>query len=138
MVKQALTIFTIDGEHCALRASEIELIAKNSEFSIVPVAPPEVIGMANYRGRAVVVFDAGLLMNKPRSGNRRMVIVFKNNDCAWAVDDVHDVITAAVTIKNLTVAQLALVGIISEGIIEIDNKHMLLCSSDKMNERRVK
>jgi len=85
-----------------------------------------------------VVFDAGLLMNKSHSSNRQMIIVFKNNDCAWAVDEVQDVITAAATIKNLTVAQLALVGAISAGIIEIDNKHMLLCSSDKMNERRVK
>jgi len=138
MMIQALTIFTIDGEHCALRASEIELIAKISDLSVIPAAPPEIIGMANYRGRAVVVFDAGLLMNKPRSGNRQMIIVFKYNDCAWAVDEVQDVITAAATIKNLTVAQLALVGAISAGIIEIDNKHMLLCSSDKMNERRVK
>ncbi|MEI6285787.1 MAG: chemotaxis protein CheW [Bacillota bacterium] len=138
MVNQALTIFTIDGEQCALRASEIELVAKISELSIVPAAPPEILGMANFRGRAVVVFDAGALMGKTKTGVRKKIIVFKNNDCAWAIDDVLDVITAPVTVKNLTVGQMAAVGAISEGIIEIEDKHILLCSYDNMNERRVK
>ena len=94
--------------------------------------------MANFRGRAVVVFDAGALMGKTKTGVRKKIIVFKNNDCAWAIDDVLDVITVPVSVKNLTVGQMTAVGAISEGIIEIEDKHILLCSYDNMNERRVK
>ena len=138
MVNEALTIFTVDGEHCALRAGEIELVAKIGDLSRVPAAPESIIGMANFRGRAVVVFDTGKLMHKEQTGSRQSIIVFKRNDSAWAVDSVLDVVTAEVVIKSLTMAQMEAVGDIAEGIIELGDRHILLCSSDNFNERRKK
>ncbi|SEK43057.1 chemotaxis protein CheW [Ruminococcus albus] len=90
-----LLTFTVGGEHYGFYILSVADIIEMPEFTLIPTAPPYVLGLMNHRGKAVPVMDLRLRMGLPQGeyDDRSCVIVIEVNtmQCGLVVDRVSDV-----------------------------------------------
>jgi purine-binding chemotaxis protein CheW len=69
--------FTLAGEHLAVDIRWLRGVVVVEEYAVVPSAPPHLLGLANLRGLAVPLLDAGPALGRPgrRRGGRTLVLV---------------------------------------------------------------
>ncbi len=91
---QVLT-FTAGDEHYGFYILDVADIIEIPELTVIPTAPPYVLGLMNHRGKAVPVMDLRLRLGLPEGDydERSCVIVIEINTmlCGLAVDRVSDV-----------------------------------------------
>jgi purine-binding chemotaxis protein CheW len=92
-------LFTLHGQLCALPVEPVRDILDRYELTPVPLAPPEITGHLNLRGRVVTAID--LRRRLPSHGNdtpvdstrqRAIVVEEQNTLYAFLVDDVREVL----------------------------------------------
>ncbi len=99
--------WTPPGEYLAVRlAGELVRIAAGPILEIMdpiaatelPGAPPQVLGLVNYRGSPATVVDLALAMERsgdPAARSRLVVIRWRGQDVALAVDEVVTLMDAS-------------------------------------------
>ena len=91
---QVLT-FPAGDEHYGFYILDVADIIEIPELTVIPTAPPYVLGLMNHRGKAVPVMDLRLRLGLPEGDydERSCVIVIEINTmlCGLAVDRVSDV-----------------------------------------------
>lgn len=71
---ERMLVFALDRQRYALRASTISGLADCGTVRKVPGAPPEILGLAEWRGELVTVLNLPrLLGHRPRDTPRRLV-----------------------------------------------------------------
>ena len=87
--------FTAGDEHYGFYILDVADIIEIPELTVIPTAPPYVLGLMNHRGKAVPVMDLRLRLGLPEGDydERSCVIVIEINTmlCGLAVDRVSDV-----------------------------------------------
>ncbi len=91
---QILT-FLSDGKSFGFQILDVTDIIEIPEITIIPTAPPHLLGIMNLRGRAVPVMDLRLRLGYPKGeyDERSCVIIIEINthQCGILVDRVSDV-----------------------------------------------
>ncbi|MCR5022469.1 chemotaxis protein CheW [Ruminococcus sp.] len=99
-----LLTFTAGGEYYGFYILDVADIIEMPAFTVIPTAPPYVLGLMNHRGKAVPVMDLRLRLGLPQGDydDRSCVIVIEVNtmQCGLAVDRVSDV-------ENITTDMIA-------------------------------
>ncbi len=97
-------LFTLDGQLCGLPVSSVRDILDRFELSCVPLAPFEVAGNLNLRGRIVTAIDLRRRLNASAdrtasNGSNRVAIVVEHGATLYAllVDQVSEVVTLPIS-----------------------------------------
>src|SRR5437868_7031275 len=79
---ELLTVLSIQvgGEHYALPIESISSVYEGQSITKVPCLPPGVAGIANIRGRIVLVLDLKALLNIAGEAKETTVLVALNDD----------------------------------------------------------
>lgn len=89
-------LFTLADQLCGLPVEAVRDILDRYEITTVPLAPPEIAGHLNLRGRVVTAVDLRRRFSLPPSdGAQRRAIVVEHEATLYAflVDDVREVRT---------------------------------------------
>ena len=99
-----LLTFSAGGEYYGFYILSVADIIEMPEFTVIPTAPPYVLGLMNHRGKAVPVMDLRLRLGLPQGeyDERSCVVVIEVNtmQCGLVVDRVSDV-------ENITADMIA-------------------------------
>jgi purine-binding chemotaxis protein CheW len=77
-----LLFFVLGGEHLAVDLRWLRGIVPIDDCTLVPAAPPQLLGLANHRGAALAILDAGPALGlAPRpAGGRTLVLILAAGD----------------------------------------------------------
>jgi len=92
---EQLTTFRLGRHWCGVPLETVQEAVVAAEMTPVPLAPPEVVGLVNLRGRIVTVVDlARVLRLESAEGGGRMLVVLDGEwrDVSLLVDRMDDVI----------------------------------------------
>ncbi len=94
-IRQFVT-FTIGGQLCGIPVLQVRDVLAPQEITAIPLAPPEVAGSLNLRGRIVTSVDLRVRLGLPRSdvGQDRMSIVVEHHGEPYSliIDSVGEVL----------------------------------------------
>ena len=85
-------VFTLAGMPFAIDVTQVREVAIFDEWTVMPLAPPNVLGVANLRGDVVAIVDARPLFGlpSPRAGRRQwtLVVAAEGLEAALVIDGV--------------------------------------------------
>ena len=85
-------VFTLAGMPYAIDVTQVREVAIFDEWTVMPLAPPNVLGVANLRGDVVAIVDARPLFGlpSPRAGRRQwtLVVAAEGLEAALVIDGV--------------------------------------------------
>jgi purine-binding chemotaxis protein CheW len=88
-----LLFFVLAGEHLAVDIRWLRGIVSVDDCTLVPSAPSQLLGLANLRGSALPILDAGPALGAPGRpvGGRMLVLVVVAGDAevGLAIDAIH-------------------------------------------------
>ena len=97
MAEQAYLTMMLDGQLCGVRVLSVRDVLANQTIARIPLAPPEVAGNLNLRGRIVTAIDLRrvLRLSQREAGAPQMSIVTEQGTELYAlqVDQVREVLT---------------------------------------------
>lgn len=140
-MNQVYLSFTIGNEVFAINVLKVLEVLQKQEITKVPNAPEYIIGIINFRGEVVPVFDTRVKFNlKSHSETESFAIVvldlMKNNEpfrIGATVDKVKDVITLADSdIKPVPPMSSSFNTDFLSGVVRIDEKFLLIFDVDKV------
>ncbi|NBO17774.1 MAG: chemotaxis protein CheW [Proteobacteria bacterium] len=89
---------TVDGQMMGIEVKHVRDVLREQKITPVPLAPPEVAGSLNLRGRIVTVIDLrrrlGLQAQDPESKCHFVVVDLRGELYSLMVDSVGDVLTS--------------------------------------------
>ncbi len=131
-------VIRLDGQLFGMRVETIEDILSPQKISPIPLAPPEVVGSLNLRGRVVTVIDlrVKLGMEYNRNDNvphRSVVVDSKGHLYSFIVDEVSEVMDIdsskiAHNPENLSEEWQSA----SSGVFSLDNELMVILDVTKL------
>jgi purine-binding chemotaxis protein CheW len=133
--------FILDDELFAINVKKVLVVLQKQEITMVPNAPEIIVGIMNFRGDVVPVFDTRIKFNmKRRNENDNFVIaildLIKNNEpfrIGTIVDKVSDVITIEETeIQPVPPMSSRFDTKFLSGIVKRDNRFILLLNIDNV------
>ena len=93
----AYVTLTLSGQLCGLPVMAVRDVLADQKIARIPLAPPEIVGNLNLRGRIVTAIDLRQLLRLPRreAGAPSVSVVAEHGSELYAlvVDQVHDVVT---------------------------------------------
>jgi len=93
---QQFLIIMIDAQKFGIPIMQIQDVLKNQKIAHIPLAPPEVAGALNLRGRIVTAIDVkkrlGICQGDDTQGNVSVVIEHDNELYSLIIDGVGDVL----------------------------------------------
>ena len=85
-------VFTLAGEPFAIDVARVREVAIFDGWTVMPLAPPNVLGVANLRGDVLAIADARPLLGLPshRAGRRQwtLVVAAEGLEAALVIDGV--------------------------------------------------
>lgn len=94
-----LVTFTVAGQKFCLEITQIREIRRWSPVTILPHAPPEVLGVMNLRGAVIPIYDLSRRfgLGKAEASERSVVIVSAVNDkpVGLLVESVSEIVSIA-------------------------------------------
>lgn len=122
---------TVDDQMMGIEVKHVRDVLREQSVTPVPLAPPEVAGSLNLRGRIVTVVDLRRRLGlPPRNENRSssfVVVEIKGELYSLMVDDVGDVITSRMSQIEKTPGNLAAQWReIATGIYKLDGQLIVL------------
>jgi len=85
-------VFTLAGMPYAVDVAQVREVAIFDEWTVMPLAPPNVLGVANLRGDVLAIADARPLLGLPsqRTGRRQwtLVVAAEGLEAAIVIDGV--------------------------------------------------
>lgn len=95
--ESAFLTMVLAGQLCGIPVLSVRDVLANQIIARIPLAPPEVAGNLNLRGRIVTAIDLRRLLNLPgrTAGDKQMSIVTEQGTELYAlqVDQVREVVT---------------------------------------------
>jgi purine-binding chemotaxis protein CheW len=95
--EHALLTMILAGQLCGVPVLKVRDVLANQTIARIPLAPPEVAGNLNLRGRIVTAIDLRRVLRLPARapGEKQMSIVTEQGAELYAlqVDQVHEVLT---------------------------------------------
>ena len=96
-MESAYVTLTLDGQLCGLPVLAVRDVLAGQKIARIPLAPPEVAGNLNLRGRIVTAIDLRRRLHLPPAPGRAspMAVVTEHGIELYAlmVDQVHEVVT---------------------------------------------
>jgi purine-binding chemotaxis protein CheW len=90
-----LLVFALSGEICAVETQAVREVARFTDFSPVPGAPPSLFGVTNLHGEILPVFDLRPLIGIAPKGltnlSRLLVLGEEREELGLLADDVQEV-----------------------------------------------
>jgi len=127
-------VIEVNNERYALTMESVCFVEDLDTITTLPLAPPEVVGMAYTHQSPILVLSLGVLMGKPQSAACKLVVVqHQDFRCALSVDHIHGIHRLACHDNHEALAkdgELAgyLLGA-EESLIGVLNFHALFSSS---------
>ena len=123
-IRQFVT-FTIGGQLCGIPVLQVRDVLAPRKITPIPLAPPEIAGSLNLRGRIVTSVDLRVRLGLPKGdvGRDRMSIVVEHHGDLYSliIDSVGEVLDLSSEIMERTPATLdASWGRFSNGIYRLD------------------
>ena len=87
--------FSLAGQPCAVPVPCVRDVLAPQRVTPIPLAPPEIAGSLNLRGRIVTAIDLRSRLALPRAREPRMAVVTEQDGELYAllVDTVHEVLS---------------------------------------------
>lgn len=123
--------FTICGEYFGVPVSHVKDIFKENRITPVPLAPADIVGAINLRGRIVVAIDMRKRFNLPdfAEGAKKIHVAIEHKEevCSLLVDAVEDVITLPQDgLDSLPTTMEEKWSKISDGVYRLQNRLMIV------------
>lgn len=133
---QGLVSIRVGGETFGVPVLAVQDVIAAVRIDIVPLAPPEVAGSLNLRGRIVTAIDIRKRMGMParEPGAPHMSVIVERTGELYAlqVDDVGDVLWLAVADQEPTPITLSPDWrVVSDGLYRLDGELMLVLNVER-------
>ena len=133
---QGLVSIRVGGETFGVPVLSVQDVIAPVRIDIVPLAPPEVAGSLNLRGRIVTAIDIRKRMGMParEEGAPHMSVIVERSGELYAlqVDDVGDVLWLAVAEQEPTPITLSADWrAVSDGLYRLENELMLVLNVER-------
>ena len=133
---QGLVSIRVGGETFGVPVLSVQDVIAAVQIDIVPLAPPEVAGSLNLRGRIVTAIDIRKRMGMPprEPGAPHMSVIVERTGELYArqVDDVGDVLWLAVADQEPTPITLTPDWrAVSDGLYRLDGELMLVLNVER-------
>ncbi len=96
-MESAYVTLTLEGQLCGLPVLAVRDVLAGQKIARIPLAPPEVAGNLNLRGRIITAIDLRRRLNLPPPPDQasQMAVVTEHGSDLYAlmVDQVHEVVT---------------------------------------------
>jgi purine-binding chemotaxis protein CheW len=129
--KQAYVTLTVAGQLCGIPVLGVRDILAEQPITRIPLAPPDIAGSLNLRGRIVTAIDLRRRLNlpPPEPGQKRMSVVAEQKGELYAllVDQVSEVMTLDHTLLERNPPTLDRVWtLFSDGIYRLDGRLLVI------------
>src|SRR5690554_1147209 len=129
--------FYVGDQIFGIEVARVQDVLADYSISPIPLAPPEVLGSLNLRGRIVTAIDIRrrLRLPAPEAQVRQMSIVTFHGDdlCSFIVDRVGDVIALDPrTFESNPPTMKAHLQELSRGVFRLKNSLLILLDVDKL------
>jgi len=128
---------TIDGQLFGLPIARVHDVFMPARLTHVPLAPPEVVGVLNLRGRIVTVVELRCRLGLPKhSGNQeQMAIGIERDGEAYGllVDSVGEVMRISDSIRVANPVNLdQRLAAVSAGVYQLDRELLIILDVDRV------
>ena len=129
--------FTIGGQLCGIPVLQVRDVLASQEITTIPLAPPEITGSLNLRGRIVTSVDLRVRLGLPTGdvGQDRMNVVVEHHGELYSliIDSVGEVLELSSEILERAPATLdASWSRFSNGIYRLDDGLLLVLDIDSV------
>lgn len=133
-----LTLY-IAGQTFGVPILQVQDVLREQTVTRVPLAPPEIAGSLNLRGRIVTAMDVRkrLGMESPEARTKKMGVVVEHDHELFSliIDDVGDVLTLDQSeLESNPVTLDPMIKDISKGIFQLDKKLLVILDIPKLLE----
>ena len=133
---QGLVSIQVGGETFGVPVLSVQDVIAAVRIDIVPLAPPEVAGSLNLRGRIVTAIDIrkrmGMPAREPEAPHMSVIVERSGELYALQVDDVGDVLWLAVAEQEPTPITLSPDWrAVSDGLYRLDGELMLVLNVER-------
>ncbi len=135
-IRQFVT-FTIGGQLCGIPVLQVRDVLAPQEITPIPLAPPEIAGSLNLRGRIVTSVDLRVRLGLPRSdaGQDRMNVVVEHHGDLYSliIDSVGEVLElSSEKLERVPATLGASWRSFSNGIYRLDDGLLLVLDVDSV------
>ncbi len=136
-----LVTLTVAGQLCGVPVMAVRDVLGEQAITPVPLAPPEIAGNLNLRGRIVTAIDLRRRLGLPCAarGSRAMSVVAEQGSEYYAllVDDVGEVLTLETGLHERAPATLpAALSAFAEGVFRLPDRLLLVLSVPRLLDIR--
>ncbi len=129
--------FAIGGQLCGIPVLQVRDVLASRKITPIPLAPPEIAGSLNLRGRIVTAVDLGVRLGLPRcdAGQDRMSVVVEHHGDLYSliVDSVDEVLElSSEKLERTPVTLDASWRSFSNGIYRLDDGLLLVLDIDSV------
>lgn len=136
--------FTVKGQMFGVPVLKVQDVLKPDRIANIPLAPPEVRGAINLRGRIVTIFDVrvrlGFEARSPKAEADCMGVTIEHNSDLYTllVDEVGDVVSLAANLYEDNPRTLdPLWREFSSGIYRLEDNLMVVLDVDRLLDIKV-
>lgn len=136
MARQFCT-FRLDGYLFGVPVEGVQEVLRNQERTVVPLAPPEVVGLLNLRGRIVTTLDLRTRLalpprqDRPQGSGVDVVVRVGDGVVSFLVDEIGDVLTPPdETFDRAPETVPAAVRALVTAVCKLDGELMLVLDTD--------
>jgi purine-binding chemotaxis protein CheW len=135
----AFLTLTLAGQHCGVPVLSVRDVLADQTIARIPLAPPEVAGNLNLRGRIVTAIDLRARLKLPprAAGQKAMSVVTEHGSELYAllVDQVSEVLTLPAADMERNPPTLPMLWAEhSRGIYRLENRLLIVLNVDRLLE----
>ncbi|MGE3770098.1 MAG: chemotaxis protein CheW [Bdellovibrionales bacterium] len=130
-----LVSMVIAGQSFGIPVLQVQDVLQPQHITHVPLAPPEIAGVLNLRGRIVTAIDVRARLNLARADKKSMNVVVQHNNETYSllVDKVGDVLSLPTKDFELPPPTMdACWREVAEGIYRLDGSLMIVLDIDRL------
>jgi purine-binding chemotaxis protein CheW len=133
----AFLTMVLAGQLCGVKVLSVRDVLANQTIARIPLAPPEVAGNLNLRGRIVTAIDLRRVLHLPprEAGARQMSIVTEHGSELYAlqVDQVREVVTLKSSAMEPNPPTLpALWAEHSQGVFRLEKQLLVVLNAERL------
>jgi purine-binding chemotaxis protein CheW len=133
----AFLTMVLAGQLCGVKVLSVRDVLANQTIARIPLAPPEVAGNLNLRGRIVTAIDLRRVLHLPprEAGARQMSIVTEQGSELYAlqVDQVREVVTLKSSAMEPNPPTLpALWAEHSQGVFRLEKQLLVVLNAERL------
>ncbi|RUT01068.1 chemotaxis protein CheW [Dulcicalothrix desertica PCC 7102] len=137
-MNQQFCTFFLDKIYFGIDVLQVQEVIRFTQITPVPLAPPDILGLINLRGKIVTIIDikSRLQMNqniKNPENNYKIILNNKSELISLIVDDIGDVVEVAENQFEPPPATLKVkIRSLLQGAYKLQDKFLLILNVDKL------